>query len=178
VFGNIFGYKEQIEVIEQGMEQIYSHQHNMEKWIGLAAVPNGEIHRADLMNGVILPFRLIAGNNDFGAWVQILGSSDTPIKAGMTKASGHRFMVTSTNSTSQYIIQAIPGESADLAANILAKNFTMFPYIAATNNNDSGISDILAGRIDSGTKAWWRVACVGQNATTLDFYLGIHEYLE
>jgi len=167
-----------ILTIEQEVYEIDHHIHNMEKWVGLAAVPALETHRADLMNGSIQPFQLIAGNNDFGAWVQILGSDDTPIIAGMTKADGHRFMVTSTNSTSPYIIQAVPGESADIAAKISAKQFTMFPYVAATNQNDSGISDILSGRIDSGTKAWWRVACVGQNATTLDFYLGIHEYLK
>ena len=176
--GNIFGYKKQIETIEQEVYEIDNHLHNQEKWLGLAAAPNLEIHRADLMDGTIQPFQLIAGNNDFGAWVQILGSDDTPIRAGMTKADGHRLMVVSTNSTSQHIIQAAPGESADLAAKIAAKEFTMFPYVAATNQNDSGISDIISGRIDSGTKAWWRVACVGQNATTLDFYLGIHEYLK
>jgi len=33
------------------------------------------------------------------------------------------------------------------------------------------------GTVASGTKAWARCKCVGQNEPTLGFYIGIHEYV-
>ena len=159
------------------VEEIEKHIHNREKWFGAAASPSGETHVADRMDGAILPFTLIAGNNDFGSWVQILGSSDTPISSGMVRFDGHRFMVTATNSTDQFIIQIVSGESAGIAAKLIAEEFTEAPYISATNNADSGISDIISIRTDVGEKVWARCANVGGNGTTFDFYFGIHEYI-
>lgn len=164
---NSLGYK---------VEEIEKHLHNREKWFGVAAVTNGEIHVADRMAGGISPFVLTAGNDDFGSWVQILGSSDTPVVAGNTKFDAHRFLVTATNSTNPYIIQIAGGESADLAALVAAEAFTEAPYIAATNNNDSGISDVMSSRVAAGTKVWARCACIGGNGTTLNAYIGLHEY--
>ena len=152
------------------------HLHNCEKWFGAASAAVGETHVADRMNGAILPFTLIAGNNDFGAWVQILGSTDTPVAVGMTKFDPHRFMVTETNSTNPFIIQVAGGESSELAAILTSEAYTEAPYIASSNNNDSGISDILARRSDVGVKGWARCACVGGNGSILSLYFGIHEY--
>jgi len=159
------------------VHEIEKHLHNNEKWFGLAAVPNAEIHRADRMDGVILPFTLTAGNNDFGSWVQVLGSSDTPVTTGCLKFDLHRFLVTTTNSTSAFIIQVVKGESADIAAKLASEDYSEFPYISATNNADSGINDILDTRVSVGEKLWARCACVGQNGTTIAFYFGIHEYI-
>lgn len=158
------------------VEEIEKHFHNREKWFGLAAVASGETHVADRMGGGIAPFQLTAGNDDFGSWVQILGSSDTPVQSGMVKFDAHRFIVTDTNSTLPYIIQIVVGESADIAAKIAAEEFTEAPYVAATNNIDSGISDILTSRVSAGVKVWARVCCIGGNGTTIDLYMGIHEY--
>lgn len=48
------------------VEEIEKHFHGREKWFGLAASPSGETHRADRMNGAILPFQLEAGDSAFG----------------------------------------------------------------------------------------------------------------
>lgn len=156
--------------------EIERHLHNTEKWFGAAAVPNGEIHVADRMVGGIQPFILTAGNDDFGSWVQVLGSGDTPVKTGAVKFDQHRFMVIATNSTNSFVIQVVAGESADIAAKIAAEEFSESPYISATNNNDSGINDVMVRRQDAGTKAWARCACIGSSGSTLSFYFGIHEY--
>jgi hypothetical protein len=158
------------------VEEIEKHLHNREKWFGAAAAPVDETHIADRLGGSTSAFTVTAGNNDFGAWIQVLGSSDTPVQSGMTQLDAHRFMVTSTNSTSPYIIQIAAGESAQLAALVAAEAFTEVPYVAATNNNDSGISDVMSSRIPVGSKIWVRCACVGQNGTTITAYYGIHEY--
>ena len=129
------------------------------------------------MAGGVAPFVLTAGNDDFGSWVQLVGTEDTPISEGMTKFDAHRFMITSTSSTTPYVIQVATGESADLAAKIAAEEFTEAPYISSTNNADSGISDITTLRTDSSEKVWARCACIGANGSTLDLYFGLHEYV-
>lgn len=158
------------------LEEIEKHLHNREKWFGLAGTPSGETHVADRMAGGILPFQLIAGNDDFGSWVQILGSSDTPIRGSSQKFDGHRFMITDTNSTDPFIIQVVSGETFGIALKITTEEFTEVPYISATNNNDSGVGDIMSSRIDVGEKVWARCACIGSSGSTIDFYHGIHEY--
>lgn len=157
-------------------EKMESHIHNYEKWFGLAGTPAAETHRADRMDGAIAAFTLTAGNNDFGSWLQVFGSSDTPVALGKTKFDLHRILVTDTNSTRPFIIQIVTGESAGIAAKLSAEDFDEFPYVAATNNNDSGITELIDKRTDAGEKVWMRCADVGGNGTTLELYIGIHEY--
>lgn len=163
--------------IEQEVYEIEHHLHNREKWFGAAAVASGETHVADRMAGGISPFSLISGNDDFGSWVQLLGSSDTPVNMGMTKIDGHRFLVTTTDSTEVFNIQIAAGESAELAAKLAAEEFTETPFISATNNGDSGISDIMSVRTNTSDKIWGRCVCIGQTTKTINIYFGIHEYL-
>ena len=158
------------------VEEIEKHLHNREKWFGAAAVPVGETHVADRVGGATSPFTITAGNNDFGAWVQLLGSDDTPVVAGQCKFDAHRFMVTDTNSTNPWIIQIAAGESADLAALIASEAFSEAMYIAATNAIESGIEDIMVSRTECNTKVWARGACIGSSGSTLSAYIGIHEY--
>lgn len=158
------------------VEEIEKHFHNREKWFGVAASPSGETHVADRMGPGIAPFALVSGNDDFGSWVQILGSSDTPVVAGMVSFDAHRFLVTTTDSTAVFKVQVIAGESADLAALVSAETFTEAPYVSATNNADSGIGDIMSSRVLTGVKVWARCICIGQNAKTINAYFGLHEY--
>jgi len=157
--------------------EVEKHFHNREKWFGLATAASGELHSADRMDGVILPFRLTAGASDFGSWVQVLGSTDTPVSSGMTRFDGHRVMIVTTDSTAPFIIQIMLGETVNFAAKLVAEEFTEFPYTSQSNNNDSGISEIKTIRGAAGDKVWARCACVGQTGKLIDFHFGIHEYL-
>ena len=160
------------------VEEIERHIHNLEKWFGLAAIPVGETHRMDRMAGGIQRFQFVAGNDDFGAWVQVIGSEDTPVIAGSTLFDTHRFLVTGTDSTNAFIFQVVSGESADIAAKIAAGEYNSVPYISASNNNDSGIEDILGPRVPAGEKVWVRVACIGASGSIISAYFGLHEYPE
>lgn len=168
---------DKVDVVEQEVYEVEKHLHNFEKWFGVAAAPSGETHVADRLGGTILPFALVSGASDFGSWVQVLGSSDTPVRSGMTKFDLHRCIITDTDSTALFNIQIITGESAGFAAKLLAEDFDEFPYISASNNNDSGISDVIDSRCVVGEKVWMRTACVGQSGKTISLYPGIHEYL-
>jgi hypothetical protein len=157
--------------------EIERHLHGHEKWFGVAAVAVGETHVADRMGGAIAPFALLSGNSDFGDWVQILGSSDTPVKPGHKKFDAHRILVTTTDSTVSFCIQVANGEEGELPDLVAAEDYSDFGYKASTNNNDSGINDIMDRRASVGSKVWARCCCIGQNAKTINFYFGIHEYL-
>ena len=167
-----------IRKTEKEVIEVEKHIHNNEKWFGKNPFPTAETNIASRATGgvMVVGFTLTAGNSAFGSWIQILGSSDTPVATGKTKFDMHRFLVSGTNSTNVFIIQIVYGESADIAAKLSAEEFTEFTYVSGTNNNDSGISDVISKRVDAGTKVWARCACVGANGTTLAGFLGLHEY--
>lgn len=158
------------------VHEIEKHFHGYEKWFGSAAIPAGETHNADLINGASSVFTLTSGNSDWGAWLQLLGSSDTPAVTSKKYFDPHRIEVRTTSSTAPYFIQLVSGESAGLAANIAAGLYTIFPYTAASMANDSGPAEMMFPRIAAGTKLWARTLCIGENAKTITFYIGIHEY--
>lgn len=179
MIGNGSSIESDIQTIKEEVIEVEEHLHNYEKWLGAAATPSGETHVADRMGGATSAFSLTSGNSDFNAsWTQILGSSDTPIQSGKTKFDMHRILVTETDSTAPFIIQIVSGESSEIAAKIAAEDFDEVPFVSATNLNDSGISEVIDKRIDSGEKIWMRCACIGENAKTIGFYIGLHEYDE
>lgn len=169
--------KGRLITIEQEVYEVEHHIHAHEKWMGAAAVAVGETHVADRIGPGIVPFALLTGNDAYGNWVQVMGSSDSPIESGMTLMDAHRVLVTTTDSTEAFAVQFVIGESAGIAALIAAEDMTEFAFISATNNADSGISEIRSKRIALGTKVWARSICIGQNAKTINIYVGLHEYV-
>lgn len=165
-----------VDSIKLTAEETEKHFHNYEKWFGLAGTPSGETHRADRANQAA-PFVLTTGNNAFGSWVQILGSSDTPVKTGMTKFDIHRIRVTAINNAGVYTIQFACGESADLAGIVTAETFTEIVTKRDSASAQTIIEDVMMKRCTAGDKIWARASVVGADAKTVSFYFGIHEYL-
>lgn len=159
------------------VHEIETHHHSYEDWFGLANVPNAELHRAsDVAIGTVAPFRLDAGNDDWGAWVQILGSNDTPNRTGMVKFDLHKIeIVGSENTNTKVFIQIAFGETA--AAGLAAHDYTVMPYLTPTNQAADRPIEINMRRADSGTKAWARTMAIGTNTNWIDFYCGLHEYV-
>jgi len=164
--------------IEQEVYEAEKHLHNNEKWFGLAAVPAAETHRADRITLKPAPFQIDAGNDTWSAWLQIMGSSDTPIVTGKTKFDLHEIIIAShERNSSLYVMQITNGESAGLAAKLTAEDFTEVPFI--TPSAAGGQNELIAfmdHRFTKGDKVWARIWCRGQNTATLDFYFGLHEY--
>ena len=158
------------------VHEIERHFHGQEKWLGVAASPSGETHIADLAGPGIQPFSLTSGDNNWGSWVQVLGSEDTPIKSGYVYFDAHGIEVISANDTSPFFIQIVGGESAGIADKITAKDYTSFPFTSATNQINSGRFDIMTTRVPAGTKVWARCICIGANAKVITAYVGVHEY--
>lgn len=155
---------------------IEHHLHNRQKWFGLAAVPSGELHVADKIGPGILPFQLISGSDDWGSWVQVLGTNDTPVITDSTVFDSRQLHVTDTDSTSTYAIQVAAGESADLATAVANNLISEIVYSSPTSQNDSGPTQFSTPQIPAGTKVWARTICIGEITKFIKIYFPIHEY--
>ena len=154
------------------VSEIEKHLHNWERWIGLAASPVGETHRFDIDS--MTPFTMDAGNDTWGAWVQIVGSEDFPITAGMVYRDAHRIIITDVERDKKITrIQFAGGEDADAA--VLAGNYTEFMVTPQKDAKQVPIT-IMTGRVPSATKGWARCWVNGQDTGTVEFFLGVHEY--
>jgi hypothetical protein len=158
-------------------EEIENHFHNVEDWFGAAATPDGEDHVADdITDGTLSAFQIDAGNDDWGAWVQILGAEDTPNRAGNTKFDLHRIQVVASETVNvAAFIQLASGATGD--AGVTAGKYTTIPYLTPTNQAAESFIDVRTRRCDAGEKVWARCLAVGENTMTLDFYIGLHEYV-
>jgi len=152
------------------------HLHNWERWFGLAGTPDGEVHRADRIGTTSTVFQADAGDDTWGNWLQILGSDDTPADSGNTKYDLHRIIVNATERTGAHFVQIAFGASG--AAALTAGDYTEFVFSPGTPQKVPGPVDIIDRRKAAGTKAWLRVWVPGQSTGTMDFYIGLHEYLE
>ena len=161
--------------VSYGVSELDRHHHNYERWMAAAAVPAGETHVADPIGGNPVPFVIDAGNNDFGAWVQISGSDDTPIIAGQVKFDMHRLEIVAWQHNSQlHIVQIAFGASG--AAAFAAGDWTEFPFQTGQGTAKVDPIDVLSLRQDAGTKCWARTFAPTQNGSTISFFTGLHEY--
>ena len=147
--------------------------HSAGSWFETATTPDGEDHVADRIGSGAGAFQIDAGDDDWGAWVQVLGVDDTPARAGFVKFDPHEMLVESTERIATYFIQLSRGDSG--AAGLAAGTYTEL-VIGSDTNRFKGITRVQTGRAPAGAKLWARCMCPGQNTATLDFYVGIHEY--
>ncbi|MCK5615993.1 hypothetical protein KAR91_79760 [Candidatus Pacearchaeota archaeon] len=157
--------------VVQEVYEIEKHLHSAGNWFEKAAVPSGS-HKADRI-GVGTPFEIDAGNNDFGTWVEIIGSDDTPARSGNLYFDPHQMLVEDTETASLYFIQMTRGD--DPAVAWAAGVGTEFPY-QATVQKETGIIEVQTGRAPAGSRVWARCKAIGQNTSKFYFFIGIHEY--
>ena len=154
--------------------EIERHLHSYSRWYGLAASPSGETHRADTAGAAAGVFQIDAGSSAWGAWLQILGSSDTPATAGNVYFDLHQLLITAAEKSFPYVMQVAFGETA--AGALTAGTYTETMFAPASNLVDAGPVELHSRRHAVGTKVWARCICPGQATATLDFYFGMHEY--
>lgn len=175
--GAVLGLLGTVNSLSYKVHEIEKHFHNWERWYGKAVTANAEIHVADtLIQGTVSPFQIDAGNSDWGAWVQILGSGDTPTSVGgtYTKYDLHSVQIVANERANPYYFQIAFGATA--ADALTAGTYTAMVLACAAVNTDTAFN-IMMNRMNSGTKAWARCKCPTQNTATLDFYFGVHEYV-
>jgi hypothetical protein len=158
------------------VHEIERHLHGWERWIAAAATPSGETHRADRVGVNNTPFQVDGGNDTWGAWVQVIGSDDTPVDAGRVKFDMHRMIVVTTERSGvAHIMQLACGDSP--AAALASGDYSEYVFVSSSAHAGEAIPVIIQTRRKSaGSKVWSRIWVVGQNTGTADFYLGLHEY--
>ena len=165
------------EPIYNRLYELERHFHGWERWMCAAAAANAEIHVADRIGTGTSPFTLTSGTSTWGAWVQILGSSDTPVitGAGNVKYDLHRVLALSMNFVGAYFLQIGFGTSG--AAAVTAETLSSIVLNPASNTDKTVAEPFMCRRQAAGTKAWARIMCPGQDAKTLTLMFGLHEYI-
>lgn len=153
--------------------EIERHLHSGARWFEAATVPDAEVHVADRVGSGAGAFRIDAGNDAWGSWVQILGSTDTPADAGKVFFDPHQVIVEDVERAATYFVQMARGESG--AAGLAAGTYSEFAYVAA-NTKSPEIILFQTGRAPAGSKVWARCICPAADTAWMDLYIGLHEY--
>ena len=158
------------------VHEIERHMHSWERWFGAATVPVGETHVADRINDTNTPFQIDGGNDAWGAWVQILGSTDLPVLVDRVKYDPHKIVFTDIEKSGKiHKLQVAFGETP--AAALSAMTFTELVFFSSLGfPGDALPVRLQTRRQDVATKVWARVWVVGQASGTVDFFYGLHEY--
>jgi hypothetical protein len=155
------------------------HNHGYRRWFCAANAPTGTHFADNMLVAEAVPacvsFQIDAGNNAWGAWVQLLGSADTPVIAGSAYFDPNELLFTAVERVgSIYVVQIGYGASGGAAITAEAyTDFVLIPDLGAPKEipRQAGFERAVAGSL-----MWARCWCPGQNTATLDFMFGMHEY--
>ncbi len=159
------------------VHEIERHFHSGGRWFGLATAPNLPTHAADRIGTTSAAFQIDGGpgvgTGSWGNWVQVMGSTDTPITAGNDYWDPHEFVISSSERTGIHFIQFARGATG--AAGLAAGTYTEFA-IDLTDKSGGTIIPAQTGRAPAAALLWARCWAVGNDTGTVDFFIGIHEY--
>lgn len=152
---------------------VEDHLHNYERVLGLAAVPTAT-HFADLDS--LTPFVVTAGNGVFGAETQVLGTGDTPIRAGSNYFDPRKWSITDVSNANPYILRVIWGTPAQtVAAAEAAGQFTETTIHQPTANGQNKPQEVFHPRVPSHSQLWIK-ALAGAPGRTISLLHILHEY--
>ena len=161
--------------VDYRVSEIERHLHSNERWMEMAGTPTAthfavEVGHADGAG----PWTLDAGDDDWGAWVQILGADDTPTDGAALYMDIHKIMVTAAERNLPYFFRF--GYGASGAAALAAGTYTETVFVPASNVLDTGPLSIQTRRAAAGSLLWAQCMCPGQDTGTISLYPGGHEY--
>lgn len=157
------------------VEEIEKHFHSAGSWFEKATTADTTVHVADRIGGGIGAFQIDAGNDTWGAWVQILGSEDTPARTDMAYYDPHLILISAAERETVYFIQFARGLTTATDA-YTAGMFTELCIGVDATRKFKNDTPVQTSRVPAGSMLWARCLAVGADTGTLDFYLGIHEY--
>lgn len=155
------------------INEVDRHLHHYVRAYGLAAVPAGETHRADEITSDPDPFIVDAGNDTWGAWVQIFGSADTPTGC-VYYDPGDMNIVSVETANVVYLLQLAAGTSG--AAGLAADTYSDAVFTPQSAAGRPAAFEYPMRRQAAGTKLWLRTLARGTNTAELGVYIDIHCY--
>lgn len=158
-----------VDTILAEVLEIEVHMHSPERWLGQHPSPTSTV----FAEANETAYQIDSGNTVFGAWLQILGTDDTPVIAGKAFFDFHRILITDHQETTMYRIQIAYGADADVA--FAAENYTEIVVKFSVGQVKPAPFVVQDVRCPSGTEIWARCRCAS-NTGTLDFMIGLHEY--
>lgn len=175
---------DETSTLTEKVGHIHGHTFSGELWFGAAASPTGETHIADRIGAGAAgseadPFQIDAGNDDWGSWFQVFGSSDSPAEASNTFFDLHEMIFTDhERNLSLHILQIsytenAPGDDPS-GANYSEHVFYSSGAGATAEHTPVEIQSPISA---VGTKVWMRLRIPDKDTGTLDFYFATHEYL-
>lgn len=163
---------------------VESHFHAPERWIGKRGTQTATDWGTP---DSIAPFRAISGDNTYGADANdealILGTGDSPLTVGNLRFDIHRIFVIDASKRTPYKLRIAFG-STTLAAAISAGAYSEvitkgIPTDEEENDgNCPGLGvDVRMPRCVAGTDKVWVQAWNATDNATVDFLVGLHEYV-
>jgi len=163
-----------LEHIDHEVVEIAHHLHNRERWFGIVA-PQTAVDWGEQTS--LVPYRAISGAGIFGVdandEAQVLGTADTPAIAGMAYFDAHRIEVLAASNADEYVLRLVYGTGTMAAAELAGQYSDMM----ITDARKGAPIDVLMPRIPAGWQLWIRSKNAANNAT-IDFFIGIHEYIK
>lgn len=161
--------------IEEEVIEVEGHFHNRERWFGIATIPTatdwGE-------QASLSPYRVISGAGDFGSDANdealVLGTDDTPAISGMTRFDAHRLEVTASSNAGDWVLRLIYGSGTMANAEAAGQ----YSDVMVQEARKGSPVEVIMPRGTCGVTQLWVKGKNANNNATLDFFVGVHEYLE
>ena len=160
-----------LEVID-----IEKHLHNRERWFGIAA-PQTATDWGELAS--LAPYRAISGLGVFGADANdealVLGPDNTPAIAGMTRFDAHRVLITAASNATDWVLRLIYGDVP--LTMVQCEALGQYSDFMVQEARKGSPVDVLMPRCHCTDGRLWIRAKNATNNATVDFFIGIHEYV-
>ena len=164
--------RDQTSTIKE-VEETQHHFHNIERWFGVHGAPSATRWGTVSTLGA---YNVFSGDNTWGPFASILGSSDTPVLSGKKYFDPHQIMVVDVSHSTKYRFRMLWGAATTTALANGDWSETILKFDELNPQQSAGIPFMFKSkRIAAGTKVWaqtWNVT----NGATVDLFVGIHEY--
>jgi len=159
--------------ISDRIEDIHGHFNNYQRWFGFITA-SGTTHVAS--DTSLSSFQMDAGNDDYGAWVQILGDNDTPAETGKNWFSIDRIFIEDVETDVVATKIQIVTDTVAASDGISSDTYTEMVVQPETSKTNAFAQPVLMEAVPAHTKAWARCWVKGQNTSTVDFMFSILEH--
>lgn len=169
-----------VNSIAHRLTRVQSWVHGRNRWMGLATVPNGELHVTDSIADGALPFTFTSGvvNSTYGPWVQVLGSLDSP-RPGTSwlYLMFSNWKCTDTNSTDVWLFQAAAGpDTATRDYLVSIGQYSEVLFKTGSTTNDAAQFDVRTPLLPVGIKVWMRALTIGAAGRSFYGHYAMHGY--